>query len=31
MAGASISICKMNATLKRYMEHPVDTPFICQR
>ena len=30
MAGASISICKMNEELKGYMEHPVKTPFICQ-
>ena len=31
MAGASISICKMNGELKRYMDHPVNTPFICQK
>lgn len=31
MAGASISICKMNDELKGYMDHPVDTPFICQK
>lgn len=31
MAGASISICKMNDELKRYMEHPVNTPFIVQK
>lgn len=31
MAGASISICKMNDELKKYMDHPVDTPFICQK
>lgn len=31
MAGASISVCKMNDELKRYMEHPVNTPFICQK
>lgn len=31
MAGASISLCRMNDTLKRYMEHPVETPFFCQR
>lgn len=31
MAGASISICKMNEELKGYMDHPVDTPFICQK
>lgn len=30
MAGASISLCKMNAELKRYMDHPVNTPFIRQ-
>lgn len=31
MAGASISICKMDQELKRYMDHPVHTPFICQK
>lgn len=31
MAGASISICKMNDELKRYMDHPVNTPFLCQK
>lgn len=31
MAGASVSICKMNEELKEYMEHPVSTPFICQK
>lgn len=31
MAGASISICKMNEELKGYMDHPVNTPFICQK
>ena len=31
MAGASISICKMNEELKKYMNHPVNTPFICQK
>lgn len=31
MAGASVSICKMNEELKEYMEHPVNTPFICQK
>ena len=30
MAGASISICKLNDTLKAYLAHPVCTPFICQ-
>ena len=28
MAGASITICKMNDELKGYMDHPVNTPFI---
>lgn len=31
MAGASISICKMNDELKGYMDHPVKTPFLCQK
>ena len=31
MAGASISICKMNDELKKYMEHPVKTPFIVEK
>ena len=31
MAGASISICKMNDELKCYMDHPVNTPFIYQK
>ena len=31
MAGASISICKMNDEMKHYMDHPVNTPFICQK
>ena len=31
MAGASISICKMNDELKRNMDHPVNTPFLCQK
>ena len=31
MAGASISICKMNEELKAYMDHPVNTPFLCQK
>lgn len=31
MAGASISICKMNDELKGYMDYPVNTPFICQK
>ena len=31
MAGASISICKMNDEMKHYMDYPVNTPFICQK
>lgn len=31
MAGASISICKLNDELKGYLDHPVDTPFITQK
>ena len=31
MAGASISICKMNDELKHYVDYPVNTPFICQK
>lgn len=31
MAGASISICKLNDELKGYLDHPVNTPFICQK
>ena len=31
MAGASISICKMNEELKGYLDYPVNTPFICQK
>ena len=31
MAGASISVCRMNDELKGYMDHPVETPFICQK
>lgn len=31
MAGASISICKLNDELKGYLAHPVNTPFICQK
>lgn len=31
MAGASISICKINDELRRYLLHPVHTPFICQK
>ncbi len=28
MAGASLSICKLNETLKEYLEYPVHTPFM---
>lgn len=28
MAGASISVCRLNDTLKEYLEYPVCTPFI---
>lgn len=31
MAGASISICKMDDEMKAYLAHPVNTPFICQK
>lgn len=31
MAGASISLCRLNGELKRYLDHPVNTPFICQK
>lgn len=31
MMGASITICKMNEELKGYIDHPVCTPFICQK
>ena len=31
MAGASISICKLNDELKGYLAHPVNTPFIVQK
>lgn len=31
MAGASISVCKMNEELKVYLDYPVKTPFICQK
>jgi phosphoenolpyruvate---glycerone phosphotransferase subunit DhaK len=29
MAGASISICKMNSKLEAYLDHPIRTPFLC--
>ena len=28
MAGASVSICRLNDTLRCYLQHPVRTPFI---
>ena len=28
MAGASISICKLDDTLKEYLDYPVRTPFL---
>ena len=31
MAGASISICRLNDELKNYLDYPVNTPFICQK
>ena len=31
MAGASVSVCRMNDELKKYLDHPVNTPFICQK
>lgn len=31
MAGASISICRLNDELKQYLDYPVHTPFICQK
>ena len=31
MAGASITICKLNDELKGYLKHPVNTPFIIQK
>ena len=31
MAGASISLCKLNDELKAYLDHPIHTPFICQK
>lgn len=30
MAGASISLCKMNDALKQYLKHPINTPFLRQ-
>ncbi len=31
MAGASISLCKVDGELKTWMDYPVNTPFYCQR
>ena len=31
MAGASVSLCKVDDELKGYFDYPVSTPFICQR
>ncbi len=31
MAGASISVCRLNEELKGYLDYPVNTPFICQK
>ena len=31
MAGASITICRLNEELKGYLNHPVHTPFITQK
>lgn len=31
MAGASISICKLDDELKGYLDYPVKTPFICMK
>ena len=31
MAGASISIEKLDDELKGYLDYPVNTPFICQK
>ncbi len=31
MAGASISICKLNGALKEYLDYPVEAPFFCQK
>lgn len=31
MAGASISLCRMDAELKQYMDYPVQTPFYTQK
>lgn len=31
MAGASISLCKVDSELKEWIDYPVNTPFYCQR
>ena len=31
MAGASISICRVDAEMKEWIDYPVSTPFYCQR
>ena len=31
MAGASISLCRLDDEMKKYIDYPVDTPFITQR
>ncbi len=31
MAGASISLCKVDSELKDWIDYPVNTPFYCQR
>lgn len=31
MAGASISLCKVDGELKGWLDYPVNTPFYCQR
>lgn len=31
MAGASISLCKVDGELKTWMDYPANTPFYCQR
>lgn len=31
MAGASISICRVDAEMKKWIDYPVSTPFYCQR
>ena len=31
MAGASVSLCRMDEELKQWMDYPASTPFYCQR